>query len=835
MPIRYQNSQKAHDRVPSYYVNNRIYPGAYTRNEWQTRASRRVHDGINIDRNYGLDTVSDDVNSSPYSSPYYINGRYHTMESISQRGSSSSVQGMKRLISVGDELEDFTDDDIKTSIELWQGKQIKFKMPYSGRIVGNTISLKNTGGCTGILSIYVSASENGLPLYETAIDLCKVSMDVFEHFKLYSVTTIPITANPKGEVYVRMEIWDEISQERSANPFNTGRKIEIAATGLSGHKECIYTLGEKNVPVKEEYIYSPQPNRPCLAFIYNNCESIPVNRIEESDHGASVSKDGYRYDIFCYRLPNRTAKLIIYDKEMNKVITEDDAGNPISLIVDGRATAVNLVQTEDNIQYVDGYSPLRKFKIGEWGTLSSGERRAYEYPTSTADEVTTSIDLATWQTSPLGTNAGTYQFEYSGADWTYDGQIIDLATYGITVTGSIVAGGIIEVEYLNPQGTSDDISVKYTDGRPVIAASIICKHHNRVYLGGFRYDPNLVQCSEIKAEGPDYSSFIYRFYVPDNSPLSTSTSPVTAMVQYTADTLMIVSRNSCSLFTTNTKATGTLESGVPQQVSTFTDGSGVASAGDVVNYAGVVYSFDQDEGIRRYNGALWNEIPNSINSHVERVDMTKPRKLWGYAHKLYFNYTDSADGKAKCLIWDQDMNYQQFPWFQDSDIPFCDVRYDDNFDLVGIHPDYPCIMQLYAKDTWRRLDSPINFERHTKYVSLPGNAADMVLKRVHNKVLANANRWWYFSITADTDNLYQTRGKDHWYRLPCWDTIMLNESPESPFPNQDEYESNALARLTLTNLRMRGLSVQEKIKCKTFREQACLVSTLFEAQPRQYN
>ena len=170
--------------------------------------------------------------------------------------------------------------------------------------------------------------------------------------------------------------------------------------------------------------------------------------------------------------------------------------------------------------------------------------------------------------------------------------------------------------------------------------------------------------------------------------------------------------------------------------------------------------------------------------------MTKPRKLWGYAHKLYFNYTDSVDGKAKCLVWDQDMNYQQFPWFQDVDIPFCDVRYDDNFDLVGIHPDYPCIMQLYAKNTWRRLDTPITFERHTKYVSLPGNAADLILKRVHNKVLANANRWWYFSLSADTDNLYQTRGKDDWYRMPCWDTIMLNEAPESPFPNQDEYESS---------------------------------------------
>jgi hypothetical protein len=70
MAWRGQNNSHPKGRVPGYYARNRLYPEAYTQNEAQTRISRRIHDGFTINTNYGLDTVSDDVNSSPYSSPY---------------------------------------------------------------------------------------------------------------------------------------------------------------------------------------------------------------------------------------------------------------------------------------------------------------------------------------------------------------------------------------------------------------------------------------------------------------------------------------------------------------------------------------------------------------------------------------------------------------------------------------------------------------------------------------------------------------------------------------------------------------------------------------------
>ena len=815
---RHQNSPHVKGQVPSYYANNKLFKDSYARtSDGISRTSRRIHDGLSIPVNYGLDTVSDDVGTSPYSSPYYINGRYNSQNIYTQRSNASSIQGVTRMTSIGDNLVDFSDEDVQTTIEMWQGKQIKFKLPYNGKIVGNTISIKNSGECTGILSIYFSATENGQPLYETAIDLCKVSTDKFEKQTVYAMTPFPLRANPRGEVYVRMEIWNEIDQKRSANPFNTGRKIEIAATGLDNHYECIYRLTDKNLPVHETYNYQRALSRPCIGFIYNNFVSVPTNRHEDADMGAVVTKDGYRYAVFCYK-DNTSAHVAIYDAEMNKLV------EGTNIKVDGRIEELNIIQAEDEVYYVDGYSPLQHFTIGEWVSEA--------FPVSTSESVSVTIDKDTFASSPLGEESGTYIFSYVDGHWEYADEEVSLSTYGITVSGTPSNSGKITVKYeAAGQTTEASIEASYADTRPVIAASIICKHNNRIYLAGFRADPNLVQVSEIDATGPVWSSFPYRFYVPNDSPKSTSTNNVQAMVPYESNTLMILSNNSFSLYSSNAD----LEGSVPTQVSTYIDSGGVSSDGDVCNYDGVIYSFDPDEGIRRFTGAIWQKIPSAIDSITERVDMTKLRKMWGYDHKLYFNYTDKVDGKAKCLVWDSEMNYQQYPWFQDSDLPFCDVRYDNDFNMLGIHPDYPCIMQLYAPNVWRRLDTPITFERHTKYLSLPGNAANMILKRVHNKVLANANRWWWFALSPDVNEFEQTRGADEWYRFPCWDTKDVVEPPESPFPIQDVYESNAVSLLTISNLRIRAISVQEKVKCKTFREQCCLISTLFESGVRQYN
>lgn len=834
MAWRYQNNPHPNGRVPSYYAGNKQYPGAYAPIDAPGRTSRRIHDGFDLTRNYGLDTTSDDINSSPYSSPYYINGRYLADNLVFQRGNSSSVQGIKMLLFPEryKRLEDFIDLDIQTNIELWQGKQIKFELPYNGKVVGNTITLRNTGGSKGILSIYFSTSENGIPIYETAIDLCTVSQDIFEHRELYSITTIPAIANPRKKLYVRMEIWDDMDRcpkNRDANPFNTGRKIEIAATGAGTHLACTYQLQEKNEPVREEYDYKHYPSRPLIGLIYSDWESVPVDRLDNMKTGATVSLRGYRYDIMCAK-KNGEAEVIIYDKEMNKIVEGTD------IRVDGRVEQLNIAQVTDTdratwVYYVDGYSPLQRFKIGEWVSQT--------FPTGSADSVTAQVDAETWYNSPLGGTGGTYVFTYHNGHWEYNETEVSLATYGISLVGGGPSeGSTITVLYTVAEGGAKNIeSIQFVDARPVVAAKLIMFHNNRLFLAGFRNDPNLVQVSAIEAEGPNFTMFPYRFYTPNRSPYDTSLNPITALTEYASDQIMISMKNGFSIYSTysSSKSSG-LEDYMPSQVSTFMDSSGVQSQGDIVNYKGIIYSYDEKEGLRRFTGALWNDVPAAqpVSSHYDRVDMTKPRKMWGFSNKLYYNYYDKVDGKAKCLIWDQQLNYQEYPCFQDVDVPLCDVRTDESEDLIGIHADYPAIMQHYAEDVWRRFDTPIEFRRDTKFLSLPGNAADIIVNRVHAKVLANATRWWWMGISVDKQAFVTTRGKDRVYRQPVWETKMVKEPVETAFPMEDISEEKSVYRFSIMDLRIRCESIQVKMRTKTFRDQASLMSILVECQPVQY-
>ena len=835
MALRWQNNPRAKGKFPSYYANNKIYPGSYAQTDVPGRTSRRIHDGFDLTRNYGLDTTSDDINSSPYSSPYYINGRYLADNLVQQRGNSSSVQGIKMLLFPEEfkRMEDFSNEDKQTILEMWQGKQIKFEIPYNGKVVGNTITLRNTGGSTGVLSIYVSTKKDGLPIYETAIDLCSVSQDIFEHRELYSITTIPATANPRKKLYVRMEIWDEVERcqnKRTINPFNTGRKIEIAATGKGTHEACVYKLKEKNEPVRETYEYNSFPSMPLIGLIYSDWESVPVDRLDNMKTGATVSLRGYRYDIMCAK-KNGKAKVIIYDKEMNKVVAGDN------IKVDGRVEQLNIAQVTDTdrvtwVYYVDGYSPLQRFKIDEWISESP-------FGVGSADSVTAEIDAETWYNSDLGSTSGTYVFTYHNGQWEYNESTVSLDTYGITlVGGSPSEGSTITVLYTVTEGGTKTIeSIQFVDARPVMGAKLIMFHNNRLYLAGFRTDPNLVQMSSIEAEGPDFTQFPYRFYAPNRSPYDTSLNPITSLVEYASDQIMITMKNGYSIYATySSKSSIGPEGALPVQVTTYMDSAGVQSQGDVVNYKGVIYSYDEKEGLRRFAGSLWNDVPamQPVSSHFDRVDMSRPRKMWGFSNKLYYNYYDKIDGKAKCLIWDQQMNYQEYPAFMDQDIPFCDVRTDESEDLIGIHADYPAIMLHYAEDTWRRFDSPITFERWTKYLSIPGNSADIIVNRVHVKVLANATRWWWIGITGDKQVLNQERGRDIVYREPVWRNKIIEEAPETAFPAQDIYGEDATYRLSIMDLRLDRESVQIKVKAKTFRNQASLLSVLVELQPKQY-
>jgi hypothetical protein len=82
--------------------------------------------------------------------------------------------------------------------------------------------------------------------------------------------------------------------------------------------------------------------------------------------------------------------------------------------------------------------------------------------------------------------------------------------------------------------------------------------------------------------------------------------------------------------------------------------------------------------------------------------------------------------------------------------------------------------------------------------------------------------------------MMQFRGHDKWFRQPVWDTRTVTEPAETPFPFEDVFEENAIYRMSLMNIRLRCSAVQVRVKAKTFRTQANLVSVELEVQPKEY-
>ena len=186
--------------------------------------------------------------------------------------------------------------------------------------------------------------------------------------------------------------------------------------------------------VEEKYEYKPYPSRPLIGLIYSDFVSVPVDRIDNMKTGGTVSYNKYRYDIFCVK-NGSSARVLIYDKEMNRLVWN-------MIKVDGRVKQLNIAQVTDTnkvtwIYYVDGYSPLQRFKLRQWNDedLEKEPIKSMSFDTGSADNITADINSATFFDTDLGQQSGYYTFTFSDGAWWYNEEEKDIATYGITLVG----------------------------------------------------------------------------------------------------------------------------------------------------------------------------------------------------------------------------------------------------------------------------------------------------------------------------------------------------------------------------------------------------------------
>lgn len=365
----------------------------------------------------------------------------------------------------------------------------------------------------------------------------------------------------------------------------------------------------------------------------------------------------------------------------------------------------------------------------------------------------------------------------------------------------------------------DEPDVTPQDMQAQPGASLIIRINNRIWLAGFKEDPNFVQYSilnsitgtpDAKTEnaGVQYDQFsdISWFYSPDRSPKDSVCGPITALANFEGK-LVIFRTNGCSLW----KPASEFSS--PSQQDMYSYNIGIENQEDVCNFNGTLYFYNRSEGIRRFSGsdASFQSIP--IDNELRKLPYDGPRFMIGHANKLRL-YCDLKDrGYADHNFIYHTILANRSPWYCDDNTPVCWAVGDQNSDAIyAMHPLYPAIYEIDADGQYTDFDSSITMQYHTPYKS-PGELSGWtILHRVLLKLVASSTNIWYVGVDFDhADNpavwrRYVKEQEDD------------DEMPDSVFENTAEAGTQTID--LMMHAKIRDFQVRVLVSC--WRENAML-------------
>ena len=305
----------------------------------------------------------------------------------------------------------------------------------------------------------------------------------------------------------------------------------------------------------------------------------------------------------------------------------------------------------------------------------------------------------------------------------------------------------------------DEEGVTPEDMQAQPGASLILRIRNRIWLAGFKEDPNFVQYSilnsitgtpDAKTEnaGVQYDQFsdISWFYSPDRSPKDSTCGPITALANFDGN-LIIFRTNGSSVWRPGN------EFASPSQQDMYSYNIGVASQEDVYNLNGALYIYNRAEGVRRFTGADATFQSMQIDNELRKLPMESPRFLFGHANKLRLYCDPMARGYADHNFIYNIALINTSPWYCDDNTPAVWLVGDQNSDKVwAMHPLYPAIYEVDAEDQFTDFDSSIVMQYHTAYKS-PGEISGWtILHRVLLKLIASSTNIWYIGLDFDHED-----------------------------------------------------------------------------------
>lgn len=393
--------------------------------------------------------------------------------------------------------------------------------------------------------------------------------------------------------------------------------------------------------------------------------------------------------------------------------------------------------------------PLVGVMVNDWQNMKrnhpfTAQKKKWEaFPVFESGVVTIyKRDLVTNEVSVLSTlvsnNAKTVRFaQAEGFLYYVDGESplrrVNLTTWA--TEDVIPKAGEITIPGVNPATLT---------AKP--GASLIHFLNNRIYLSGFRDDPNLTIQSLIDDVKPRFEQYDAsgRFYSPDQSPEASAASPITALadinnylVIFRVDGISMYDRGGSTILEDTTQVTP--------------EGSrvGVMNQEAVAQGKGNIFFYSPTEGVCRFGGSTYKVISNDIENWLDRIKRKEDVVLMYHNKRLrlYTSFTDNPNDT--CLYYYSELE-GRLPWYHDKNQPvLCAFADNETGEIYARHSEVASGMKL---DTgFKDFDSVIEMEYHLNYRVPPTSSPEgkTVIRRVHVHEIADSDHSLFIGIDID--------------------------------------------------------------------------------------
>ena len=690
--------------------------GAYSRSDkWTSRYYHRKVGNSTVTTMSGLNVTNSTFEMKNGESPYISNARLQGSKESRVRAQSMSRPGQKFLgAPVGSE---------KEIIKSVSGGERWFSIEEF-RTVRYTIS--NPDRVTSI-GYYLKVEDNESPGYFTIIlrdpkteeELCRTFIPISE-IKSGEIHWFRLIRTFKDSVIADITLIDDLT----ATGLPLGTKVDILFTGKHNHKLSNYENPNVDSSLHETpYVFSRGVGAPLTSLRTTKWEVLPTwiqggYFASENKRWVPVGviKDNGEKAVYKYSYID-----IIKNGASHQRITSEVTEMIPASKLDQSCERVRMTQAGDALYYVDGISPLRRVKLGDW---------------KVEDAVPTTTDLLGFVPE---------QFYYRGHTIFKDGKLYQ-------AKADFTAGSNFDANNWNQFGLED-----YTAWK---GASLIYFLNNRLFLAGFyrntvgvntpKSEPNLVIMSSIDSIAPKYDFFnksVEFFHTPDRSPSSTATSPITGFADLN-DNLIVFLRDTLSFLSIPSG----IEFGSASQTTPVGSGYGVLMQEHIAQGRNNVFFYNITEGIMRLGGTMSTVISKPIDALLKRIK--NPEKVSLQVHKsgLRVYYHEDGSSNNKSLYCYYTYAAQKSYWFHDINTPISSMNSDKGYDVeIGVGSEYPCIIEAEA-DGSSDFDCAIEYEYHTNYIGTPGTYNRMIVRRVYVTSTQDFNGSLYIGLDIDQED-----------------------------------------------------------------------------------